>query len=372
MKQNWTYKKLGEVCEIEYGTRVVQARDGGSVYPVYGGGGATFKMDSYNRENRVVVSRFAMSPKCTRKVSGKFFLNDSGLTIKSIEASLSQIYLDTCILSLNDKIYSLGRGAAQKNLKVIDLLNITIPLPPLPLQQSIVAELDNINNLINIKKSQLKDLDNLAQSIFYEMFGDPVENEKRWDVKRFREIFDVTSSKRFYQTELVNEGVPFLKVSDLVNLIENNSIEPSTFITNSAYDNLKMKGFVPSFGDLLVTARGTIGKCYIVKQDDRFYFQDGMVTWLKNEKKLANANYIKALMCFDSFKLYLAKNAKHTTVDYISIQQLAQMHLCLPPLALQQKFAEKIEAIEKHKQIVNVTIKDLETLLASRMQFWFE
>ncbi len=371
MKENWTFKKLGEVCELEYGTRVVQARDGGSIYPVYGGGGATFKMDLYNRENRVVVSRFAMSTKCTRKVNGKFFLNDSGLTIKSVDVTLSQSYLDTCILALNDKIYSLGRGAAQKNLKVTDLVNIPIPIPPMEEQERIVAELDLLQSVIDKKKAQLDEYDKLAQSIFYEMFGDPIDNPKKWEVKKLGEIFDVTSSKRIYQTELVNDGVPFLKVSELVNLIENNSIEPSAFITNSAYDDLKMKGVVPSCGDLLVTARGTIGKCYIVKQNDRFYFQDGMVTWLKNEKNLADANYIKALMNFDSFKLYLAKNAKHTTIDYISIQQLAQMNLCLPPLSLQQSFAEKIEAIEHQKELVKQSLNEVKTLFDSRMDYYF-
>ena len=74
MTQGWETKKLGDVCEINYGTRVVQKKDGGTIYPVYGGGGATFKMDRYNREDCIVVSRFAMSNQCVRYVRGKFFL----------------------------------------------------------------------------------------------------------------------------------------------------------------------------------------------------------------------------------------------------------------------------------------------------------
>jgi type I restriction enzyme S subunit len=64
---------LDDACRIEYGTRVVQKKDGGSTYPVYGGGGATFYMDSFNRSNRLVVSRFGMSEQCTRFVKGDFF-----------------------------------------------------------------------------------------------------------------------------------------------------------------------------------------------------------------------------------------------------------------------------------------------------------
>lgn len=63
-----------------------------------------------------------------------------------------------------------------------------MPLPPKPTQLAIVAELDKINELIQLKKQQLKDYDQLAQSIFYEMFGDPVENEKGWEVKKLGEM----------------------------------------------------------------------------------------------------------------------------------------------------------------------------------------
>ena len=74
------------------------------------------------------------------------------------------------------------------------LLKIDIPLPPLSTQLAIVSELDKINELIRLKKEQLKDFDNLAQSLFYEMFGDPVENEKGWEVKTFGEIGDFSIS----------------------------------------------------------------------------------------------------------------------------------------------------------------------------------
>ena len=79
--EGWHTTTIDDACNVEYGTRVVQKRDGGSIYPVYGGGGATFFMDTTNRANRVVVSRFGMSEECTRYVDGDFFLNDSGLTL---------------------------------------------------------------------------------------------------------------------------------------------------------------------------------------------------------------------------------------------------------------------------------------------------
>ena len=91
---------IDELCNIEYGTRVTRKKDGGEIYPVYGGGGKTFYLDKTNRNNRVVISRFAMSQKCTRFVEGDFFLNDSGLTLSPKNNELLQEYLDLIIQEL--------------------------------------------------------------------------------------------------------------------------------------------------------------------------------------------------------------------------------------------------------------------------------
>ena len=101
---------------MEYGTRVVKKRDGGTKFPVYGGGGETFAMDTFNREDRVVIGRFGMSPLCTRLVHGKFFLNDSGLTLSPKNGDLFQRYMDYWAFAHNDVIFALGKESAQKNL----------------------------------------------------------------------------------------------------------------------------------------------------------------------------------------------------------------------------------------------------------------
>lgn len=187
MRKGWEYKRLDECANIEYGTRVVQKKDSGTLYPVYGGGGETFRMDKFNREDCLIVARFAMSRRCVRFVNGKFFLNDSGLSVKAGD-KLYQSYLNYNIISLNDDIYHLGKGAAQRNLDVKSFKKLTIAIPPQSTQLAIVSELDKINELIRLKKEQLKDFDNLAQSLFYEMFGDPVENEKGWEVSSVENV----------------------------------------------------------------------------------------------------------------------------------------------------------------------------------------
>ena len=373
MKEGWEYKKLEEVAEIQYGTRVVQKRDGGSIYPVYGGGGATFKMDTYNRENCLVVARFAMSPKCTRIVSGKFFLNDSGLTLKSIDTNkLSQEYLEKNILGHNDEIYLLSNGMAQKNLDMKAFRNLLIKYPTsLSKQQKIVSELDLLSGVIEKQKAQLEELDRLAQSIFYDMFGDPVTNEKGWNINVISDLFKVKSSKRVYQNEQTSEGIPFLRVSDILLMEEDNVLKPSLYISESKYNELSRMHLVPLPGDLLLTARGTLGKVYIIKKGDRFYFQDGMITWLDNKENKMVSLFCKYLIENQHFHEELIKSASISTVAFISITKLSNTKIISPPLSLQQDFAAKIEAIEAMKAKVRQSLKEAETLFNERMDYYF-
>ncbi len=155
--QGFNESTIEKVCNVEYGTRVVRKRDAGTLYPVYGGGGETFFLDSFNRENRVVIARFALSEKCTRRVLGKFALNDSGLTLSPRDLStLRQDYLDYFILSMNDQIYESARGTAQKNLDVPAFRRMKIIYPVShDMQIEIVRKLDDIHMEIEAIRSKL-------------------------------------------------------------------------------------------------------------------------------------------------------------------------------------------------------------------------
>lgn len=167
MTHSFLESTIEEVCNVEYGTRVVRKRDAGTIYPVYGGGGETFFLDTFNRENRVVVARFAMSEKCTRRVIGKFALNDSGLTLSPRNLSkLRQDYLDYFILSINDQIYESARGTAQKNLDVPAFKQMKIIYPAsLERQHEIVQKLDSAFAEIDLLEENLEQKKDLVGTL---------------------------------------------------------------------------------------------------------------------------------------------------------------------------------------------------------------
>jgi type I restriction enzyme, S subunit len=173
---HWAEASIESVASVEFGTRVTKKVDGGTRYPVYGGGGATFSMDEYNREDCYIVSRFGMSEECVRRVDGKFFLNDSGLTVRTRDEDLLfQRFLDLYLLRSQARIFDLGRGAAQKNLNVEAFRQLVVPLPPLDEQKRIVAVLDQAFAALDLVRDSAKanrdDLSELEKALILELLS---------------------------------------------------------------------------------------------------------------------------------------------------------------------------------------------------------
>lgn len=365
MKEGWEKKKLGEVAEIEYGTRVVQKKDGGTLYPVYGGGGATFRMDTYNREDRMVIARFAMSPQCTRYVNGKFFLNDSGLTVSPNNKELKQDYLDRALFSLNNKIYSLGKGAAQKNLDMKAFKEMLIPVPPLSVQESIVSELDMLSGIISKHKALQEEYDRLEQSIFYDMFGDPVTNEKGWEVKKLEEVASIgTGSTPDRKNEsYYNGNIPWVKSTEVCN---EEIFKTQEYISEEALTHSNCTIYPK---DCILMAMYGQGKTR------------GQVGILRIE---ACTNQAVAAIIHDKTinTTFLFEQLKHKYHDIramangcnqsnLNLSIVKSIKIIVPPLSLQQSFADKISAIEQMKAKNKAAQEEAEMLFNERMAYYF-
>lgn len=357
MKEGWEYKKLNEVCDVEYGTRVVQKKDGGTIYPVYGGGGETFRMDRFNRESCIVIARFAMSKQCTRFVKGKFFLNDSGLTLKCNDSSMIESFLNWHILALNDEIYLLGKGMAQKNLDMPSFRTITLKIPPLSEQQHIVEELDLLSSIIEKKKAQLNELDNMAQSLFYEMFGDPIINEKGWEKKTVGEIASFFNGKAHEKD--IDENGEFILVNAKFISTRGEILKR----TNKQIFPLVKDDIVMVMSDL--PNGKTLAKCFLIETNNLYTL---------NQRICAFRNY----SLVPRFFLYtLNRNRYFLDFDDGKAQtnlrkaDVIGCPIILPTYTLQQQFASKIQGIEQQKELIKQSIKEVETLFNSRMDYYF-
>lgn len=213
---------------------------------------------------------------------------------------------------------------------------------------SVVGVLDALVAQKRETESQLELLDTLVKSRFVEMFGDPIDGSL-WVKSRLSELYEVKSSKRIYARDQVDEGVPFLRLADIGALIDSGTANSGLFISEEHFEGLKAKGQVPAPGDVLVTARGTLGRCYVIKSDDRFYFQDGMITWLAASEDCLLSDYLLAVFNNSHFNEELNRNCSGTTVKYLSISDLANMTVPVPPFALQQEFASFVAEVDKSR-----------------------
>ena len=254
-----------------------------------------------------------------------------------------------------------------------DLLALPIPLPPLPEQEKIVAELDCLSGIIEKKKQQLKELDALAQSIFYEMFGDPIENEKGWEVKKLGEVSEVTSFKRVLIEDVVECGVPFIRGTELSALskLTNSKNFPFTlFITPEHYERVKAISGVPTVGDLLIPSINSEGLVWVLDTDEPRYYKDGRVLWVHTNHQYNESIALKYIIS-NKLRLMYKELASGATFIELKLFVLREMELPFPPLSLQHSFASKIEAIEKQKTLIKQSIAETETLFNSRMDWYF-
>ena len=236
-----------------------------------------------------------------------------------------------------------------KHLSAKELNKVEVPLPPMEEQQQIAKVLDSVSAIIAARKQQLAELDNLIKARFVELFGEPENNDKRWPVRTLGELCSVGSSKRVYQNEQSSEGVPFWRISDLVCKMDTGTVNSELFIPEEKYSELKQAGLVPITGDILVTSRGTLGRCYIINEEDRFYFQDGMISWLSKYSNGITPLYLQHLFMMPGFRKQIDSMQAGSTVAYLSIAMLKKLQVMVPDMDAQDHFASFVDQTDKSK-----------------------
>jgi hypothetical protein len=147
----WPTIPLGDVIQMNFGTRITKKNDAGSLYPVFGGGDESFRTDRFNRADEYVVSRFAMSENCVRFVHGEFWMLDSGGTFEirpEYSGKVMKEYVGRLLVHMQEEVYECSRGGGQRNLDTEQFSALEIPLPPLEVQEGILIELSNLQGEI--------------------------------------------------------------------------------------------------------------------------------------------------------------------------------------------------------------------------------
>lgn len=309
---------------------------------------------------------------CRNFSDTEFLLNQrAGKVIPNENADKNYLYYLLNTESFKYSICNRAYGAAnQANVSPSDIENIKWNFPPLPTQQKIASILSAYDNLIQNYKKQIEALQTAASELYKEWFvrfrfpgykNSRFENgiPEGWKIERLGNLFEITSSKRVFEEDYVNEGIPFYRSKEIIELSNNQEITTELFISNELYAKFKNKFGVPKENDILITSVGSIGNSYQVRKDDIFYFKDGNLTWIKSSSKKALSKYLIYWLKSDLGKNTLISSTIGTSQSALTIEKLRAIKILVPEVNILEKFEQKISSFDIKIQILNKQIANL-------------
>jgi type I restriction enzyme S subunit len=290
------------------------------------------------------------------------------ITTKPEYKNISVKYLYKFFSKYIEQLRQLSIGGVIKYIKLGNLTDATLPVPPREEQERIVAELDCLSGVIERKREQLKQLDALAQSIFYQMFGDPITNEKGWEVKKLGEVCEdkkkiLRASKKCVLDDIIN----YIDISAIDNI--NNVINiPTPYIFEEAPSRAQQ---VVQLGDVIVSmVRPNLKNIAIVNCNYNNLIASSGFCVLRARKEIT-IPFLFYIVKSDAFTMYLMDRVSGANYPAVRESDITDYISIVPPITLQQEFADKIEAIEKQEELIKQSIAETETLFNARMDYYF-
>lgn len=376
MREGWKGMKIADICEkasSNIALNKIQDIDGD--YPIYGASGYIKNVDFYHRDKAYIgvvkdgsgVGRVNTYPPMTSLLGTmQYILPKDGYCLG---------YVAYALKSLN--LASFASGAAIPHIYFRDYGQCEICVPSIQEQERIVAELDLLTGIIDKQKQQLKELDTLAQSIFYDMFGNPVENEKGWELKSLGDIsvkisngYNAKLEEGTYKTE----GIMYFRCqnvwrnrfdySDLVYIDEQtNAIMKSS--------SLKKNDFVITKIGRLFTENSSLGRVSLYEGEDDKANISGNLCFVRLKDGVCH-KFILYILISEHFRDYV-RNTTTGGIDKraLNCKQVASYNVILPPLELQKVFSEKVKAIESQKKSINRSLAESQKLFDYTMDKYF-
>ncbi len=289
---------------------------------------------------------------------------------------INNMFLAFCLLNNRSRITDMANSAVVPIIKKSRFMDVEIPLPPLQTQQQIAKTLDSVSKLLDMRKQQLTELDNLIKSVFYEMFGDPVVNAKGWEVVQYKNILvEKPQNGMFAKNSEYSEdgrcGVIWIgdfinkRICDLSNLRTINASQKD------------IEKYSVEYGDLLFVrsslTREGIGKCSIVPIDinENILFECHIIRTRVN-LDLINPVFLQAQSTTRYFRQQILTNSKTSTMTTIGQDGIISTLIILPPITLQNQFADIVAKIEEEKALVKQAIDETQYLFDSMMSQYFD
>lgn len=385
--------KLGDICEIVSGstprTAILEYWDGDKkwITPAEITDDSYIITDSVRKLTELGVKEAGLSsfPKGTVILSSRAPIGKVAIAgcemycnqgFKNLVCSerINNRYLYWFLKGSTEYLNSLGRGATFKEISKQIVASIEINVPDMEQQIRAVENLERVSSIMHLRKQQLQKLDELVKARFVEMFGDPVFNEKGWDMPLIEDVvapqknalkagpFGSALKKEYY----VESGY---KVYGQEQVISGDCTFGDYYIDGKRYRSLE--NYAVHAGDVLISLVGTYGKLLIIPND----FEPGIINprlmKITFDKGKVNPYYFQHFFQSDSLKSALADNTHGGTMDILNLGIVRKIAMPLPPLELQNQFAIFVEQVGKSKAVIQKALGEAQLLFDSLMQKYF-
>ena len=288
-----------------------------------------------------------------------------GLAAITVPDMATRNYIFHLLKAKNIELNRKGTGSTFKAISKSVLEEVQVPIISENEQQKIVKIMDLLEDIIRKRKDELRSLDKLIRARFVEMFGDPVENEMEWKTSSLNSLCDGIGDGLHGTPEYDdNGGYPFINGN---NLIDGKIIVTDTtkHIGQSEYERL----YIPiSTNAILISINGTLGKLAFYNGEK---ISLGKSACYCNLKSSVNKLFVYSLMKSNAFIGFLEKSATKSTIKNVGLKALREYKVILPPMKLQNQFADFVQQADKSKVAIQKSLDEVQLLFDSLMQKYF-
>ena len=296
----------------------------------------------------------------------KNLVASSGFAVlRATDINTKYLFRYICSPRFTNYLSGLTTGANYPAVRELDIKSAIIPIPAPEEQQRIVDELDLLNGILEKKKEQIKTLDKLIESIFYEMFGDPVSNEKGWPINLFGSICNSELGKMLDAKRAKGTNKPYLCT---INVLWD-KIDLST-VKEMPFEDGELERYSIKKGDLLICEGGDTGRAAIWDRDETVYYQNSIHRVRLDEEKMLPQVVLYIMKIYKQQGI-LNSFSSGQTIKHLVKKSLLSIPVPTPPIDKQRVFAQKLDKIKSSQQLIEQSICDTQQLLASRMDKYF-
>lgn len=358
----WQEITLGEACEL-YQPKTISATemvDDGD-YPVYGANGIVGKYNKFNHaEPQLLITCRGATCGAVNVSLPNSWINGNAMVVKPRNSSIQLKFLEHLFRGGVD-LQAVITGAAQPQITRQSLAPLKIRVPPLPEQIHIATILDQTDALRVKRREALVQLDNLTQSIFIEMFGEPANNPMGWEVTQLETVATKITDGEHQTPKRTEFGIKLLSARNIRDgYLDFGDVD---FIDVEEHQKIS-KRCNPERGDILISCSGSIGRVAIVETDEPLGLVRSAALVKPNPQKILS-KYLETFLRTPHMNRMMISKAHSSSQANLFQGPIRALPIALPPIALQQEFVEKSVALQTLRNLHNAANAELENLFAS-------